>query len=291
MKVYKICPICKKVYSADSKRLAQGRQTTCSRSCSYKYRMLNRRESGTREICCDWCGETFRRPLSNMAKHNFCSKECSNAWQRSGVAPKGEQHHQYTQVQARCDYCGKMFSRRPHKIKAAKHHYCSRECSLLASSKRMNIELKGSHVPCETCGKPVYRTPCHLKRESKTFCSFDCRSLWYSENFSGPNSPQYKHGLSSSMRYGREWPAISRRIQARDGNKCVVCGSKERLVAHHVIPVYEWRSPEEAHEEWNLITLCGSCHGRISHSECFPTDPEWDVARELGARLLEEAHV
>lgn len=50
--------------------------------------------------------------------------------------------------------------------------------------------------------------------------------------------------------------ALRREVLARDGHRCVKCGQKSRLEAHHVIPVVFGGQDELG----NLVTLCASCH-------------------------------
>lgn len=57
------------------------------------------------------------------------------------------------------------------------------------------------------------------------------------------------------------------KVKARDVSKCRICGSKEELESHHIMPVSEY--PHWKYEMDNGITLCTDCHyeadnGRIS---------------------------
>ena len=47
-------------------------------------------------------------------------------------------------------------------------------------------------------------------------------------------------------------------VKQRDGNKCVLCGSSDRLNAHHIKPVSLY--PECRNDIDNGITLCRPCH-------------------------------
>ena len=47
-------------------------------------------------------------------------------------------------------------------------------------------------------------------------------------------------------------------VKELDNNKCVVCGSKERLEAHHIKSKSEY--PELSNALENGVTLCRSCH-------------------------------
>ena len=56
------------------------------------------------------------------------------------------------------------------------------------------------------------------------------------------------------------------KVKEKDGWKCVVCGSTERLQAHHVRPTFLY--PENKNDIWNGVTLCKGCHQR-QHGDNF----------------------
>lgn len=62
---------------------------------------------------------------------------------------------------------------------------------------------------------------------------------------------------------GLNW---SDKVKKRDGNRCVLCGSSEKLQAHHVKPTFLY--PECSADIENGVTLCKSCHQTI-HSGHF----------------------
>ena len=77
MKVLLTCPVCRRQYEADAGRLKFGRQTTCSRACSYEYRSAAKRQQIT--LLCAACGKQFNRPTSQVkGKYGsqFCSRHC-----------------------------------------------------------------------------------------------------------------------------------------------------------------------------------------------------------------------
>lgn len=49
----------------------------------------------------------------------------------------------------------------------------------------------------------------------------------------------------------------SKEIRARD-KVCQICGSNQRLQAHHILPKERWQ--EYKFELMNGITLCANCH-------------------------------
>ena len=95
-KVERQCPGCGTSYLADEVRLSHGRQTTCSRACSYLIRgeQLQSRE----EQHCSCCGAAISRTPSQMkGKHGlqFCSLTCARQMRKRTVSKP------YNRV---CDY-------------------------------------------------------------------------------------------------------------------------------------------------------------------------------------------
>jgi hypothetical protein len=89
--VERTCPECGKWYWASAVRLRHGRQTTCSRECSYRWRFrkLERRLT----FICIGCGAEFWRNPSQLENKigagKFCSRKCRDAHRI------GELHPQY----------------------------------------------------------------------------------------------------------------------------------------------------------------------------------------------------
>lgn len=82
-----------------------------------------------------------------------------------------------------------------------------------------------------------------------------------SERFSGEKSYNWKGGItpeSVKRVKDRKWQKIADYIRNRDNNTCRCCNffGRNKLPVHHIIP-YEL---SKCNEEYNLITLCPSCH-------------------------------
>lgn len=45
----------------------------------------------------------------------------------------------------------------------------------------------------------------------------------------------------------------------RDNYSCKLCGTKERLECHHIVPY----SISQSHAIGNLATLCQDCHSKV----------------------------
>ena len=58
------------------------------------------------------------------------------------------------------------------------------------------------------------------------------------------------------------WDKVRRSILKRDGYKCTVCGTEEKLIVHHI--TYTNHGYEHLYLE-DLVTLCNDCH-KITHN-------------------------
>jgi len=89
MKVKRTCPICHSEYDADPARLKWGRQTTCSRACSYKARGTGREKLAW--FTCAVCGVKFQRCPSHVkGKYGaqFCSRACHYRGRTLGLSKR-----------------------------------------------------------------------------------------------------------------------------------------------------------------------------------------------------------
>ena len=81
------CPVCGATYEADATRLKHGRQTTCSRQCSYSLRAKKKSTSVTGP--CGVCGAPVTRPPSKVARAKtpalLCSPECAYTARSTGL--------------------------------------------------------------------------------------------------------------------------------------------------------------------------------------------------------------
>ena len=85
----RVCPVCGVVYIANLTRLKHGRQTTCSRTCSYALRAGKLENSVA--LTCSTCGTEFKRaPSAIKSKHGgrFCSTACHYAGRSIGATKR-----------------------------------------------------------------------------------------------------------------------------------------------------------------------------------------------------------
>lgn len=87
--VLRSCPACRREYAADPKRLKHGRQTTCSRKCSYRLRGAG--QSTSEQLICAACSKPVLRQPKRAARprhgKSFCSTACAYS-QRSRTVSK-----------------------------------------------------------------------------------------------------------------------------------------------------------------------------------------------------------
>lgn len=166
-------------------------------------------------------------------------------------------------VSVECAYCGVEIRRKPKDIKRSDNLFCSSECRNGWYSANLGGEghpLKEDwvEIECEYCGDVFEVKP--YREQTARFCNPGCRGGWKSENAYGHNSPQWEGGhRRDSLRYQIgpvSWSTIRRNWEYEE---CYKCGREEDLNIHHTIPL----RCGGTHGEWNLMTLCTSCHGTV----------------------------
>jgi len=57
----------------------------------------------------------------------------------------------------------------------------------------------------------------------------------------------------------KSYDQLRKQVLLRDGWKCQVCGSRQKLQVHH----QQLRSQQGDDDDSNLITLCAGCHSLV----------------------------
>jgi len=127
--------------------------------------------------------------------------------------------------------------------------------------KRKYVRQKMVKVNCTWCGKEIKVWNYRTKKTSEFYCSKECKAKHWSKAKRGSNAFNWKGGHwkeTVSKRQWSEYKNARKTVLARDNYKCQLCGSKKKLVTHHIIPV---RVDESLmFDVNNLITLCEDCH-------------------------------
>jgi 5-methylcytosine-specific restriction protein A len=117
---------------------------------------------------------------------------------------------------------------------------------------------------------PVFKEWIDMPRKPKSPCSFPgCPKLTegsYCEDHHktmNRNYNKYQRDPESNKRYGRSWKRIRDRY-IKTHPLCEECEKQGRLTpveeVHHIIPL----SRGGGNETSNLMSLCGSCHRKIT---------------------------
>jgi len=251
--VIRDCPGCGCAYPADPKRLKHGRQTTCSRKCSYDVRAAKKRTA--QRVECSTCGGAFNRaPASRKSKHGaeYCSRSCHYAGRSAGLT-------------------GRTVDR-PYRVTEEGRAAWRRS----AEARRGKPYKDPVSWSCESCGKTRTLNRGQLAPARKfRFCSHACAS----DHMRGDRHHSWKGGHPKS--YGPDWFAKRRAARERDSHECKGCGVtraklERELDVHHIVRFGDFTDSAEANKLDNLISLCHSCHMLAEH---HGTPAEWMARR------------
>ena len=107
----------------------------------------------------------------------------------------------------------------------------------------------GLNIECLNCGKEFYVPKCRLN--STKYCSIYC---FY----------QYKREHVDRNQDWRDYPEYDewrKLVYKRDGWKCMICGSKEKINAHHIFEAINFE--ELRFDVNNGITICEKHHIKL----------------------------
>lgn len=116
-------------------------------------------------------------------------------------------------------------------------------------------------VACAWCDKEYLVWPYRVRETKYFYCSKECKAAHWSQEYTGENAFNWKGGEWKRLADKRGWTRYKKtRCVAleRDKYQCQLCGSKEKIVTHHIIPVKE--RPDLIFDPNNLIILCDWCH-------------------------------
>lgn len=229
----RVCPVCSKDYMADPARLALGKQTTCSRKCSYTLRGESLRDASM--VVCPVCEGEFKAPPSKVsrAKHGsvFCSRKCHYRGRTLGIT--------------------KRVVTRPY------IYTPEGKAAMLASSNTPKGQRVFHPVNCTMC-KVEFDDPQDGRERVHgwVFCSLKCCNRYRR----GPNNPAWRGGHPKY--YGSDWREVRRAVRERD-KVCRRCGTPpntRQLDVHHIIPVGSFPNRNDAHTMNNVVGVCHPCH-------------------------------
>lgn len=217
---------------------------------------------------CSGCGTGFYDPKARLEYCDDCNPnggENNGNWKGAKEATE-------------CGRCGDEFDFYPSNKKGV---YCS-ECveeadEFLGTPYAETVDADRVTRNCDYCSTEITVLECNRRYGMGRFCSRECLSEWMSENRRGKKHQQWQGGDEGY--YGR-WCSIRRKVLARDGYRCQVCGVEAEELGqnpdvHHITPMRAFENAQDAHTMENLVALCRSCHhevedGRIDISVTLP---------------------
>lgn len=141
----RVCPVCNKTYQANVGRLKHGRQTTCSRKCSYALR--GKQMEDKRLFTCDVCGKEFSC-IASKKKAQFitaCSFDCYSDARKRGLHPQPPHATEKPAITFICETCGKRVELPNKKKGARRFRFCSVECANQGYTGENNYFWRGGH--------------------------------------------------------------------------------------------------------------------------------------------------
>lgn len=204
---------------------------------------------------CANCGKHFQKKASQARYHqrHFCNRACRGKWQTRQAT-----------VSYSCDWCGGIFEGLKCRVRR-QHIFCSVRCyGEWQAANRIGenaANWRGGPVEltCAMCGKRFQRPRCW----HPTYCSRECRGIKLRKIFSGSGNPAWQGGITKlrrSRHHQRSWPRF---VKERAAYRCELCGSTDRVCAHHI--THYATDPSMANDPNNGICLCFICH-RAAHS-------------------------
>lgn len=230
-------------------------------------------------VDCKGCGSEVKKDASKSSRNdsNFCSRSCFNDW-------KARQSSKSTLI---CRNCSSEFEGYDREYR---NFFCSKNCY---HEWQRNNGFEGEDHPLwkrkecvcrhENCQREFYVSNSRFSGETAHFCSDECRRDWMSNGdnapykvgddpprYTGESHPMWRGGHESY--YGSNWRKMREKTLERDNYVCVVCGRGEDVLGrqpdvHHIIPLREFKEPEDANYLDNLVTLCNKHHMMVEHGE------------------------
>ena len=161
-----------------------------------------------------------------------------------------------------CAYCGKPIWKYLSQIKS-KNLFCNPRCHMLFE--RPNRIRKGKYFNCQVCGKEFYVRPYRAKNTNVIVCSKKCLGIF--KRGSNYEFWQKQSPILKKLRQSKEYKHWRYQVFKRDNYKCILCGMKGYIIAHHLLSFALY--PKKRFDIKNGITVCEKCHNWI-HNKKVP---------------------
>jgi hypothetical protein len=257
--ITKICQGCGKTIQTTQGLVNQGHGKYCTNKCFHQHR------KGQTTAICQICSKEFYTKPSYIAKGygKYCGKKCQS------VSQKGFKTARFAGglIEKPCEICGEILYTNRDRIEKGIAKYCSQECRYKGQALAMTGEnspaWKGGKVKCVcTVCKKEFEVSQYQAAQRK-YCNKTCKDKDVTNKYSGENSCHWKGGITPihlAIRMSTPYKEWRLQVFKRDSYKCVKCGKKGDIKAHHIIPFSVDKSLRL--ELTNGITLCKACHAK-----------------------------
>lgn len=160
-------------------------------------------------------------------------------------------------IEKECLVCEKIYY-----VKKCKSHI-TKTCSKKCHGELLTLRAKELRH-CLVCHEEFVVT----KAKIKSYCSRECSSLAHSIRMAGTNNPNYVDGNGSSRHPVEFNKRLKKKIRTRDNFTCQVCDIKEEEYGKN-LDVHHIDYDKTNNKEYNLISLCNSCHSTTNGNREF----------------------
>ena len=205
-------------------------------------------------VRCNYCGKKLKRYKSGIKKSNFCNNYCLTSSQRK-------------RIKVKCCYCKKVKEITPCQKHNSKHYFCCEKHYSLYQKGSLRSK-RGKVVKCCVCHKKLYRHPCELKAYNNHVCSPICFGIYMSKTFSGSNSWSWLGGKSFEIYSISFSNKLRKEVRKRYNYTCPLCKRTEKQLGYE-LSIHHIDYNKQNNSDWNLISLCRSCHAKTNHSRIY----------------------
>jgi len=196
-------------------------------------------------------------------------------------------------VTVECDYCGSETETYRSTLERTENQFCDKDCHRMfqreSQSGENNNNWSGGKevVVCAVCGSDKKVDSHRVEDQQQFFCDHNCFGVWASNEWSGPDNPNFSGGDWEHNYRGENWTDVRNAVRVRDDHTCQNCdrGKKElgqEPDAHHIVSSSEFDSEKESHFMENLVLLCRECHRSFE---------EMDASTQVERLNMEPDHV
>ena len=144
--------------------------------------------------------------------------------------------------------------------------------SVQSKANRLGITLDGycKKISCMDCGTPTFVA---WQANKNIRCPI-CR-----EKYERQGKKIYDHYYRPEKFNQQSYGGNRHIVLERDGYKCRLCGSAQRLIIHHINEISYHNSDRPDNDPNNLTTLCKPCHTRYHASKNRSRENTLEVAK------------